>query len=160
MDQALERARTAYTKNEVPVGAIVINRDGVVIGEGYNQVESQKTQCAHAEMIAIQQAAKKIGDWRLDGCTIYVTLEPCSMCFSLIRLSRLSGLVYAAPSLRFGYHLDNVANSQVYKKGILILEGIKKEESEQLLKQFFQNQRVKKGEYVKSRSEKDQRKIN
>ncbi len=157
MLEALSLAHKAFKQNEVPVGAVVVDKNGAIIGSGFNEVESKKSQCAHAELTAISQAAKAVGDWRLDDCTLYVTLEPCSMCFGLIRLSRLSGLIFAAPSLRFGYQLDNVATSSVYKKDMRIVSGVCGEQSEQLLKQFFQLQRVKKGEY-KAGSEKNQKK--
>src|SRR3970040_159134 len=89
MRQALELAQKAFDQNEVPIGAIVIDQNGTIIGRGFNQVEGCNPQCAHAEMRAIQQAAQTKNDWRLDGCTMYVTLEPCRMCSSLMRLSRL-----------------------------------------------------------------------
>jgi tRNA(adenine34) deaminase len=152
MQQALELAQTAFDQNEVPIGAIVIDQNGTIIGRGFNQVEGCNTQCAHAEMLAIQQAAQTKNDWRLDGCTTYVTLEPCSMCYSLMRLSRLEKLVFGAPSARFGYQLDNVATSSVYKKVMEIVSGVCSMQSQQLLKQFFQMQRTKKGEYNKSGS--------
>jgi tRNA(adenine34) deaminase len=157
MQVALALAHTAFDQNEVPIGAVVTNADGEIIGRGFNQVEGQKSQCAHAEMIAIQQAAQAIGDWRLDGCTLYVTLEPCSMCYSLIRLSRLETLVFGAASPRFGYQLDNVATSSVYKNDVRVVSGVCAVEAQFLLKQFFHMQRMKKGEY-KSGSEKDQSK--
>ena len=152
MRKALDLAQKAFDRNEVPVGALVVDQNGAVIGMGFNQVESEKSQCAHAEIEAIQQATKAVGDWRLDGCSLYVTLEPCSMCFGLIRLSRLSKLIFAAPSLRFGYQLDNAGASSVYKKDMIVIDGVCSEQSEQLLKRFFQIQRVKKGEYVKAGS--------
>ena len=157
MLEALELARMAFDHNEVPIGAVVVNREGAIIGRWFNQVEERKSQCAHAEMIAIEQAACSIGDWRLDGCMIYVTLEPCSMCFSLIRLSRIEKLLFGASSPRFGYQLDKVATSSVYKKNIRVVSGVCSAKAQQLLKQFFQMQRMKKGEYSKQgSSEKDQ----
>ncbi|EKD48590.1 MAG: CMP/dCMP deaminase zinc-binding protein [uncultured bacterium] len=98
-------------------------------------------------MIAITQAASAIGDWRLDGCALYVTLEPCSMCYSLIRLSRIQTLVFGASSPRFGYQLDNVATSSVYKNDVRVVSGVCASQAQQLLKQFFQMQRMKKGEH-------------
>jgi tRNA(adenine34) deaminase len=147
MQEALELAQQAATENEVPIGAIVVDAQGTVIGRGANKVEQCKSQLAHAELLAIAQASKTIGDWRLDGCTIYVTLEPCTMCFGCIRLSRLARLVYAAQSPRFGYQLDNIVTGGVYKKDIKIDSGIGEGQAQQLVKQFFQKQRKKKGEY-------------
>ena len=147
MQEALALARMAFDCNEVPIGAVVIAGNGTIIGRGYNQVEGQKSQCAHAEMIAITQAASAIGDWRLDGCALYVTLEPCSMCYSLIRRSRIQTLVFGASSPRFGYQLDNVATSSVYKNDVRVVSGVCASQAQQLLKQFFQMQRMKKGEH-------------
>lgn len=155
MHKALDQAGKAFAHNEVPIGAVVVDADGAIIGIGYNQVEGRKTQCAHAEMRAIMQASDQRGDWRLDGCTIYVTLEPCSMCYSLLRISRIQTLVYGASSPRFGYQLDNVATSSVYKNDVRVVSGVCAEQSEQLLKRFFQMQRIKKGEH-KTGSQKNQ----
>ncbi len=150
MNIAFQQAYKAAQADEVPIGAVVVDVDGAIIGYGYNQVESKKTQCAHAEFIAIEQAAHAIGDWRLDGCSIYVTLEPCKMCMGLIQLSRLSQVVYAADSPRFGYQLDNTAISSVYKKDVMIKKGICADEARRVLKQFFQQRRKKKDECKKA----------
>ncbi len=101
MTKALHQAERALAHEEVPIGAIVVAKDGKIIARAYNQIEKKGTQCAHAEALAIQRAGKKLGDWRLHGCWIYVTLEPCLMCFGLIQLSRIEGLVYGAPSTLF-----------------------------------------------------------
>ncbi len=154
MQESLALARAAFDQNEVPIGAIVVDCKGAIVGRGFNQVEGRKSQCAHAEMIAINEAAAAIGDWRLDACTLYVTLEPCSMCYSLIRLSRIGTLVFGASSPRFGYQLDNVATSSVYKNDVRVLSGVCAQQAQDLLKRFFQMQRTKKGEY-KSGSQKD-----
>jgi tRNA(adenine34) deaminase len=156
MKQALDLAQKAFDQNEVPIGALVVNQHGAIIGRGFNQVEGRKSQCAHAEMEAIEQATSHSGDWRLDGCTLYVTLEPCSMCYSLMRLCRIGKLVFGAPSPRFGYQLDKVATSSVYKKVIRVVSGVCSMHAQRLLKRFFQMQRMKKGEYIKSGSQEDQ----
>ena len=90
MKKALVLARKAFDLGEVPVGSIVVDSNEKIIGRGYNSVEKNKSQLAHAELLAISKAVKKRGDWRLDGCTLYVTLEPCGMCFHAIGLSRIS----------------------------------------------------------------------
>ncbi len=96
MTKALELARRAFDLGECPVGAIVVAPDGSVIGEGYNLREKLQSPTAHAEILAIEQAAKALGSWRLTDCTLYVTLEPCPMCAGAIMNSRLKRLVYGA----------------------------------------------------------------
>jgi tRNA(adenine34) deaminase len=141
--QACTQAKKAFAKDEVPIGAIVVSAEGKVIGRGYNQVESSHTQAAHAEFIAIAQAGQQLGDWRLEGCWIYVTLEPCVMCVSLIKLSRLAGLVYGPRSKLFGFHtiIDNEMPFSLYQKELVIVEGIGERESVELLKRFFESKR-------------------
>ena len=144
MCEALKQAHKAGAKDEVPVGAIVVDAQGAIICRGYNQVETHSTQCAHAEMRALQKAGKKIGDWRLEGCWLYVTLKPCIMCMGLIYLSRLDGVVYGADSPLFGYRLDKVDTSRVYKEDTLaIVAGVCAEQAASLLKWFFQDKRKK-----------------
>ncbi len=96
MLRALELAEKAYALGEIPVGAIVVSPSGDIIGKGYNLREQLMSPTAHAEVIAIEQAAKALGSWRLTGCTLYVTLEPCPMCAGAIMNSRLKRVVYGA----------------------------------------------------------------
>lgn len=91
MEQALEEAEKALKKDEVPIGAVIV-KDGIIIGRGYNQKESTKDVTSHAEIIAIKQASNNLKDWRLQGCEMYVTLEPCPMCTGAILQSRISKL--------------------------------------------------------------------
>ena len=152
MLKALDLAKQAASADEVPVGAVVVDTEGTIIGCGSNQVEAKKVQTAHAEFAAIEQAATVVGDWRLDGCSIYVTLEPCRMCMGLIQLSRLNRVIYAVESPRFGYRLDNSAISSVYKKDVQIEKGICADKAQHILQQFFQQKRKKKDECKKARS--------
>ncbi|OQA35764.1 MAG: tRNA-specific adenosine deaminase [Candidatus Dependentiae bacterium ADurb.Bin331] len=143
MKKALLLAKRAFRADEVPVGALVVDSSNKVIGRGYNQVEKRKSQRAHAEQLAIEQACKKIGDWRLEGCTLYVTLEPCTMCMGLIKLSRIERVVFGAASPLFGYQLDKNRKSQLYKKGVIkIRKGVGKATAAALLKDFFKNKRM------------------
>ena len=137
MSKALQQAERALAHEEVPIGAVVVDKNGQIIARGYNQIEKSRTQCAHAEALAIQRAGKKLGDWRLQGCWIYVTLEPCLMCFGLIQLSRIEGLVYGAPSTLFGASLTMTKELPSYAKGLQVEGGIKEQESLLLLKKFF-----------------------
>lgn len=143
MKKALLLAKRAFRADEVPVGAVVVDATQKVVGRGYNQVEKHKSQRAHAEQLAIEQACKKNNDWRLSGNTLYVTLEPCTMCMGLIRLSRIERVVFGAPSPLFGYQLDKNRKSQLYKKGIIkIRKGVGKAIAAALLKEFFKNKRM------------------
>ena len=101
MEMALQSAMDAYELGEVPIGCVIV-KDGHVLGKGYNQVESLKDATAHAEILAIGAAASKLENWRLDGCTLYVTLEPCPMCAGAILNSRISRVVYGSKDSRFG----------------------------------------------------------
>jgi tRNA(adenine34) deaminase len=144
MQEALTQAQCAAYIDEVPIGAVVVNAEGSVVSRGYNSVERDQTQRSHAESMAIEMAAKELGNWRLHGHWLYVTLEPCSMCMGLIKLSRLAGVVYAAPSPLFGFRLDNRDDLWVYKKDTFsIIEGINREESAELLEGFFRKRRKK-----------------
>lgn len=96
MTKALSLAERAYVLGEIPVGAIVVSPEGEIIGEGWNLREQLQSPTAHAEILAIEQAAKALGSWRLSGCTLYVTLEPCPMCAGAIMNSRLKRVVYGA----------------------------------------------------------------
>lgn len=145
MSVALALAKKALSSGEVPIGAVVVNKEGIVIGKGYNRVEKMQSQLAHAEIQAIKQAQKKTGDWRLNGCVIYVSLEPCLMCLGLIMLSRLDGIVYAADSPLYGCGLstDN-KNLQLDVKHLNIEHGVSAREGVALLQTFFKNVRKKK----------------
>ena len=101
MSQALELAREAADAGEVPVGCVIV-RDGAVIGRGRNRREEKQAVCSHAEMEAMAQANAALGSWRLDGCALYVTLEPCPMCAGAIVNSRLKRLVYGCPDFKAG----------------------------------------------------------
>lgn len=145
MQLALVQAQLAFDKDEVPVGAVIIASDGKVIAQAYNAVEHTHTQTAHAEMLAIAQAGAVLGDWRLQDCWLYVTLEPCAMCMNAIIISRLAGVAYGASSPLFGYlKVDKEGSSWLYKRDALtILAGIGQKESRQLLQQFFKQKRIR-----------------
>lgn len=141
MDCALAQARMALKENEVPVGAVIVDENDTIIAQARNKTEELGCQHAHAEVLAIQKACAKRGDWRLNDCMLYVTLEPCLMCFGLIGLSRIKGIVFGATSPLFGCGLDNKDAFPVYKKDLLIRGGYKREECVNLLQRFFQGRR-------------------
>ena len=148
MEKALNQARSAFARDEVPVGALIINAEGKVIARASNLVEASNSQTGHAELRAIAKSGKKMGDWRLEGCWLYVTLEPCAMCMNAIILSRFAGVVYGAESPLFGYQkVDKRAASWLYKKDTLaIIGGVCKKKSIELLQKFFKQKRERKSE--------------
>jgi tRNA(adenine34) deaminase len=146
MEAALEQARYAASCNEVPIGAVVVDGAGTIIAHGYNATEQQHSQVAHAELSALRMAGVVLGNWRLSGCWLYVTLEPCVMCMGCIYLSRLAGIVYGASSPLFGLQLDNAALLPVYKIDTLcVVSGVYAQKSGALLKEFFRTKRSSNG---------------
>jgi tRNA(adenine34) deaminase len=143
MEKALLQAKVAFKKNEVPVGAVVVSSEGKILGRGHNQIEKKKCQAAHAEILAIQSACKKTGDWRLDGCWLYVTLEPCLMCLGLIQLSRFKGVVFGTTSDVFGFGFKKKDSVRLYKKDLIIKAGLKEMQCADILKRFFKEIRMK-----------------
>ena len=141
MGLALEQAEKARALGEVPVGCVIV-REGVVIGEGYNRRETDKTVLGHAELMAMKQAEQTIGDWRLSDCTLYVTLEPCPMCAGAILNARVGTVVYGASDPTFGA-CGGVMNLFEEAFGIhpRLYGGVLAEECTQLLQNFFQNLR-------------------
>lgn len=141
MTRCIELAKKAASLGEVPVGAVVV-KDGKVIGEGYNLRETNHSPTAHAEIMAIEAAAKKVGDWRLDGCSLYVTLEPCPMCAGAIINSRISEVVFGAFDKRAGSCAgESVVDlfSCGYDFVPTVYAGIKEKECTELLTGFFKD---------------------
>ena len=139
MHQALTIARGALTTGDVPVGALVINKDGVVIGSGSNEREANNDPTAHAEIIAIRNASARLQNSRLDGCTLVVTLEPCAMCAGAIAQSRISHLVFGAWDEKAGA-VGSVWDVLRDPRSIFKVEvtsGILESECAALLKEFF-----------------------
>ncbi len=137
MRMALQEAKNAYDEDEVPVGAVVAC-NGKIIGKGYNQTERLKDVTAHAEMIAITAAANYLGSKYLEGCTLYVTLEPCLMCASALKWAQISRIVYGASDSKAGYSL---INGLVLHPKTEVFNGILADECGQLLKDFFRAKR-------------------
>ena len=145
MAEALKLAANAGTAGEIPVGAVVVY-DGAIIGEGSNLKENQKNPLAHAEMIAIEAAAKHQGAWRLSGCTLYVNLEPCGMCAGALIQSRIDRLVYGVRDPKTGavHSLYQMLSDERLNHQIEVVEGVRAEESQALIKNFFLNLRAAK----------------
>jgi len=144
MHMALQEALTASDKDEVPVGAIIVH-GGRIIARAYNQREMLKDPTAHAEMIAITQAAAALNNWRLTGATMYVTLEPCAMCAGAIVLSRIDRLVYGATDPKAGAcgTLFNIVQDSRLNHRVEIVSGILAAECAETLRSFFAKRREK-----------------
>ena len=140
MEKALDFARQANEKGEVPVGAIVV-KDNICVAAAHNQRERSGNPIAHAEMLAIQEASQKLGNWRLTGTTLYVTLEPCPMCAGAIVLARIPKVVYAATDPRAGAAgtIYNIVQDERLNHRVELVSGVCAEESSTLLKSFFKN---------------------
>jgi len=144
MAAAFREAEAAFDEGEVPVGAVV-ELGGRIVGRGRNRVEALGDAAAHAEIIAMTAASNRVGGWRLNGCTLYVTLEPCLMCLGAILQSRLSAIVYGAKDSRLGgvdsfNYRDEALRS--YRNFPAVTSGIMEEESRELLKAFFKKLRT------------------
>ncbi|MDR2430885.1 MAG: tRNA adenosine(34) deaminase TadA [Candidatus Margulisbacteria bacterium] len=145
MRQALRQARRAFVLGEAPVGAVIV-RDGKIIARGRNEREAKQDPCAHAEIVVIRRAARKLGSWRLTDCALYVTLEPCAMCAGAIVLARLPRVVYAAADPKSGA-CGSVLNIPAEKKlnhHPAVSGGLLAAEAGQLLQDFFRAAREKK----------------
>jgi len=144
MKEALKEAKKAYKKGEVPIGA-VITKDGKIIGRGYNSTEGEKDVTAHGEMIAIKKAEMELGSRRLNGCTMYVSTEPCTMCAGAIVLARIDRLVTGAESPKSGacYTLKNLLCDERLNHTVQLTKGVMEEECGELLIGFFKEIRGK-----------------
>ena len=143
MGEALALARRAAKEGEVPVGCVVVC-DGRVIGRGYNQRELLQDPTAHAEMLAITQAAEALGSWRLENTTLYVTLEPCPMCAGAIILGRIQRLVYGAKDPKAGAagSVVNLFRKGMFNHDVEVVGGVLEDEAAGLLSGFFRELRA------------------
>lgn len=142
MREALKEAELAAAIGEVPVGAVVVH-EGRIIGRGYNQRELLHDPTAHAEILAMREAAANKGGWRLNGCTIYVTLEPCAMCAGAMLQSRIERVVYGTDDPKGGCAggLLNILQFPGFNHDVKITGGVLGEASTAMLKEFFQGRR-------------------
>jgi len=142
MEEALKQARIAFEKDEVPVGAVIVE-NGKIIATSHNQNLILKDPTAHAEILVMRKAANIKDSARLDGCDLYVTLEPCAMCASAIALARIRRVYYAASDIKFGAVENGVrifSSTSCHHKPE-IYSGISEEESKELMQSFFRNKR-------------------
>ncbi|MHB1680198.1 MAG: tRNA adenosine(34) deaminase TadA [bacterium] len=144
MKLAIEEAIKSYNNDEVPIGAVIV-KNNEIISASSNSVEKDLSVIMHAEIKAIMSAQKTLRSWRLNGCTLYATLEPCLMCCGAIILSRVKRLVYAAPDPKAGAvnSLYATLSDKRLNHTVEIISGIMEEESSQLLKDFFKIKRIK-----------------
>lgn len=146
MKLAIELAKKSAELQEVPVGAVIVDANGIVIGEGYNLKESKHSALAHAELSAIEQACQNLGNWRLHGCTLYVTLEPCPMCSGAIWASQLERVVFGAYDAKTGYSesLYKLGEDQRLNHHFETIGGLLEKDSRDLLQGFFKRLREQK----------------
>ena len=145
MRQAIKQAKKAEKLEEVPIGCVIVHNDKI-IARGYNRRNTYHTSLAHAEMMAIKKACKKIGDWRLEECTLYVTLEPCQMCAGAIVQSRVKRVVIGAMNKKAGCagSIFNLLEEDRFNHKAEVTRGILEEECAEMMSEFFRGLRAKK----------------
>ena len=144
MQVAIEQARIAEENGDVPIGAVIVH-ESQIIGKAYNQREQLQDPTAHAEIIALTQAAAALENWHLNGCTMYVTLEPCPMCAGALVLSRMDRLVYGCDDPKAGAckSLYNIVQDERLNHRLEVTSGVLAEQCSKLLRDFFSQRRVK-----------------
>ena len=145
MRAAIAQARKAEKLDEVPIGCVIV-KDGEIISRGYNRRNTDRNTISHAEMNAIRKASRKLGDWRLEGCTIYITLEPCQMCSGAIVQSRIDRCVIGAMNPKAGCagSVMNLLQVAQFNHQVEVTKGILEEECSSMLSTFFRNLRARK----------------
>ena len=159
MKEALRQAKKAYALGEVPIGCVIVYEDKI-IARGYNRRNTDKNTLAHAEITAINRASKKIGDWRLEDCTLYVTLEPCQMCAGAIVQSRITNVVMGCMNSKAGCggSILNILEMPEFNHQVNVTRGVMEEECSQILQDFFKELRIRNKEEKalrKAREEKE-----
>lgn len=153
MKEALKQARKAYALGEVPIGCVIVH-EGRIIGRGYNRRNTDKNTLAHAEITAINKASRRIGDWRLEECTLYVTLEPCQMCAGAIVQARIPETVIGCMNPKAGCagSILNILEMPQFNHQVRVTRGVLEEECSKLLKLFFTELRRRNKEEKNSHS--------
>ena len=144
MNEAIRQAKKAYALGEVPIGCVIVYQDKI-IGRGYNRRNTDKNTLSHAEITAIRKASKKMGDWRLEDCTLYVTLEPCQMCAGAIVQARITRVVMGTmnPKAGCGGSILNILEMPQFNHQVQVTRGMLEEECTQMLTSFFKELRVR-----------------
>ena len=144
MKEALKQAKKAYALGEVPIGCVIVH-EGKIIGRGYNRRNTDKNTLAHAEITAINKASKVIGDWPLEECTLYVTLEPCQMCAGAIVQARIPEVVMGCMNPKAGCagSILNILEMPQFNHQVKVTRGILEAECSQMLKTFFEELRIR-----------------
>lgn len=147
MKEALRQARKAYKLGEAPIGCVIVY-EGRIIARGYNRRNIDKSTLSHAEILAIKKAAKVVGDWRLEGCTLYVTLEPCQMCAGAIVQARIDRVVIGSRNAKAGCagSVINLLQMEQFNHQAELTDGVLAEECSALISEFFRELREKKKE--------------
>ena len=144
MQQALECAKKAGQKDEVPVGAVIV-KDNKIIAKGYNKNITLQDTTAHAEIVALRKACKKLSNYRLTDCSIYVTIEPCPMCAGALVQARIKNIFFGAKDVKAGAceSVFNIANSNKLNHNINVIGGLLEQDCAKIIKQFFKNKRAR-----------------
>lgn len=144
MKEAVRQAKKACALGEVPIGCVIVY-DGRIIGRGYNRRNTDKSTLSHAEIIAIRKASKRIGDWRLEECTLYVTLEPCQMCAGAIVQARIPRVVMACMNPKAGCagSVLNILDMPAFNHQVEVVRGVMEEECSRMIKDFFRELRIR-----------------
>lgn len=152
MKAAMTQAKKAYALGEVPIGCVIVH-EGTIIGRGYNRRNTDKNTLAHAEITAINKASRKIGDWRLEDCTLYVTLEPCQMCSGAIVQARIPEVVIGCMNPKAGCagSILNILENDSFNHQVKVTRGVLEQQCSDMLTQFFKELRIRVKEERKAR---------
>mgnify|MGYP005759904747 CR=1 FL=1 len=157
MKEAMKQAKKAYKQDEVPIGCVIVHEDKI-IARAYNKRNMKKNPLAHAEIMAINKAAKALGDWRLEECTMYITLEPCQMCAGAIVQARIPKVVIGSMNPKAGCagSILNLLQVAKFNHQVEIVSGVMEKECTEMLQNFFKELRKKKDLLKKQRKQKEQ----
>jgi len=144
MEKALKLATSAFEIGDVPIGCVIADKENNIVGSGYNMRNYKKSSLCHAELTAIEEACKTVGDWRLEDCTLYVTVEPCPMCAGAIVQSRIKTVVFGTRNPKAGCagSILNILQDDRFNHWVEIVEGVMREECSEIMSEFFKRFRT------------------